>query len=144
MCINFITGFLIADIYLQEAAVLGLGLFASVHVVVPCIVFYKQSTVYRTEIRLLFGLKPNVVQVARNFEGFHIDHEGKEQTIPEDYGKPVFQQICTGCNKKSHCSKQFNNYDKMVEDVREKRLQRKKGKIKKNTRKKKTHKGAKR
>ncbi|KAK0405959.1 hypothetical protein QR680_018281 [Steinernema hermaphroditum] len=66
MCINFITGFLIADIYLQEAAVLGLGLFASVHVVVPCIVFYKQSTVYRTEIRLLFGLKPNVVQVARS------------------------------------------------------------------------------
>ncbi|KAK0405957.1 hypothetical protein QR680_018281 [Steinernema hermaphroditum] len=96
------------------------------------------------ELPSISGYSPQWVYTLGNFEGFHIDHEGKEQTIPEDYGKPVFQQICTGCNKKSHCSKQFNNYDKMVEDVREKRLQRKKGKIKKNTRKKKTHKGAKR
>ncbi|KAK0420594.1 hypothetical protein QR680_014779 [Steinernema hermaphroditum] len=46
---------------LSQAVEFASGPFAAVNVTIPCIIYYKLSSVYRDEIRSLFGVKPQVV-----------------------------------------------------------------------------------
>ncbi|KAK0420595.1 hypothetical protein QR680_014779 [Steinernema hermaphroditum] len=63
-CTILLFGFceiLISDVNLSQAVEFASGPFAAVNVTIPCIIYYKLSSVYRDEIRSLFGVKPQVV-----------------------------------------------------------------------------------